>query len=316
MTTAISIRGMGSYIPRLVHDNDSLPPLDKPVSAEALAHIGVQRRGWASEAETPAMMGAAAAREALARAGISELESIDLIIVANWTQRRYIPEWAPALQQQLGARRAFAFDISGACTGFVNGCGIARQFLRDARYRRALVVAAETTAARARPGSKGTLILGDAAGAFVLEAGEAAGGRLLDCEMRSYGEHHGIMDTTPEGGWVRTHIPQRELNQLAARTMAEVCASVLERNGLGLDDIDWLVPHSGTRGVQAKVQATLGMDPDKILTNYAEVGNVSSASIPVALDHFMREGRVQPGDLVLSPAVGTGWYGAAMLLRV
>ena len=311
----ISITGIGSYLPELMHTNETLPPLDKPITPEAIERIGVFKRGWASDLETPAFMASRAAERALAAAEITDPSTIDLIILANWTRRRYIPEWAPAVQRALGATKAFAFDVSGACTGFIYGCSIAANFLQNPRFERALVLAAETTSRRARPMSKATLILGDAAGAFVLEKGARGSGRLIDYELYTDGEHHDIMDISPEG-WVRTHIPQRELNHLAGNTMRTMCATLLERNSLSLDDIDWLIPHSGTAGVQAVVQRVLEIDGDRVLTNYADIGNVSSASIPSALDHFVATGQVQKGQLILSPAVGTGWYGAAMLYRV
>jgi len=306
----VAITGIGTYLPRryALHE---LPPLDEPVGEEELAKIGVVRRGRAGEGEGIAEMGAAAARRALERAGASA-DSIDLIILSNWTQRRYIPEHAPRLQKLLGASSAFGFDVCGACTGFLYGLAIARAFLGERRHRRALVVASETTSQRARPGSKGTIILGDAAGAFVLEKDVAAGGELVDVELATDGDHHEIMDISPEG-WVRTHIAQRELNALAARSMSSACERLLARNRLDWRDVDWLVPHSGTAGVQAALARALPIPPERVLTNYAEVGNVSSASIPVALDEHL--GKIRPGQLVLSAAVGTGWYTAAALYR-
>jgi 3-oxoacyl-[acyl-carrier-protein] synthase-3 len=296
-----------------MHDNRSLPPLDEPVTPEELARIGVERRGWAGEGEGIAEMGAFAARRALARAEVAP-ETLDLIVLANWTQRRYIPEHAPALQRLLGAARAFAFDVCGACTGFVYGLAIARAFLHEPRHRRALVVASETTSRRARPGSKGTLILGDGAGAFVLDKDARGPGALIDVELATHGAHHEIMEISPEG-WVRTHIPQRELNALAARSIAAVCAPLLQRNRLDWSDIDWFIPHSGTAGVQAAIARELPIQGDRILANFASIGNVSSASIPAALDEHVAAGRVKPGQLVVSAAVGTGWYAAGMLYR-
>jgi 3-oxoacyl-[acyl-carrier-protein] synthase-3 len=263
-------------------------------------------------------MALAAAQRALDRAGL-RADALDVVLVANWTQRRFLPEFAPKLKRLLGASNAFAHDLGCACAGFLYGLGTASEFLRNPRYRRALVVASETTSRRARPGSRGTLILGDGAGAFVLErANDDDGqhsGRLIDYELASDGEHHGIMEINA-AGWVQTHLPQRELCALAARSIADVCKRLLVRNGLTLADIAWLVPHSGTAGVQAAIARTLELPDARILTNYAEVGNVSSASIPVALDHFVAQGRVRPGELVLSAAVGGGWYAAAALYTI
>ncbi|HET7504926.1 MAG TPA: ketoacyl-ACP synthase III [Kofleriaceae bacterium] len=314
----VRITGFGSYLPAQMVDNDALPTLDEPIGPADLDRIGVHCRGWAGEHETIAEMAAAAGRSALARAGLTAAE-LDLVILANWTQRRYLPEFAPTVKRLLGAERAFAHDLGCACAGFLYGLGTATEFLRNPRYRRALVIASEQTSRRARPGSRGTLILGDAAGSFVLErAGDdrdPGGGRLIDYELASDGEHAHIMEIT-DAGWVHTSIAQRELCQLAARSIVEVCGRLLARNGRTLADVTWVIPHSGTAGVQAAIVRALELPADRILTNYADVGNVSSASIPVALDHFVASGQVRPGDVVLSAAVGGGWYAAAALYTV
>jgi 3-oxoacyl-[acyl-carrier-protein] synthase-3 len=312
----VRITGFAGYLPALMHDNTTLPALDEPIEPAELDRLGVHRRGWAQGGESVAEMAVIAGRRALERAGLAAAE-LDLIILANWTQRRYLPEFAPTVKHQLGAHRAFAHDLGCACAGFLYGVGTASEFLRNPRYQRALVIASEQTSQRARPGSRGTLILGDAAGAFVLEraAGEPTGGKLIDYELASDGEHAQIMEISPEG-WVRTYIQQRELCGLAARSIAEVSGRMLARNHLTLADIAWVVPHSGTAGVQAAIVKTLGLPPDRILTNYGDVGNVSSASIPIALDHFVTKGVVRPGELILSAAVGGGWYAAAALYTV
>jgi 3-oxoacyl-[acyl-carrier-protein] synthase-3 len=315
-THDVRITGLGSYLPALMHDNATLPPLDEPITPVELDRIGVDRRGWAGNHEGIAEMAAIAARRALARAGVDAAE-LDVVILANWTQRRYLPEFAPSLVRLLGARRAFAHDLGCACAGFLYGVGIASELLRNPRYRRAVVVASEHTSRRAQPGSRATLILGDGAGAFVLErtTGDGSGGRLIDYELACDGEYAGIMEIN-DAGWVHTRIVQRELCALAGRTIAEVSGRLLARNQCTLADVTWVIPHSGTAGVQAAIVRALAVPAERILTNYASVGNVSSASIPIALDHFIARGRVQPGDVVLSAAVGGGWYAAAALYTV
>jgi 3-oxoacyl-[acyl-carrier-protein] synthase-3 len=315
----VFITGIGSYLPRLMHTNETLPPLDSPATPEELEKIGVYRRGWAGEGEGIAEMAAAAARVALERAGI-EARALDAIVLANWTQRRYIPEFAPKVKELLGATRAFAFDVCTACAGFVHGVATSHGFLQNPRFSRALVVASETTSKRGRPGSKATLVFGDGAGAFVLEAatGEAntgRGGPVVDYELAVDGTQHHIMDISDEG-WVRTHVKQQELVALTARCFKEVTRAILARNHLSLADVDWVVPHSGTAGVQAALLKVLELPREKVLTNFASVGNTSSAAIPLALDELVRAGKVQKGQLVLSPTVGTGFYSAALLYRV
>jgi 3-oxoacyl-[acyl-carrier-protein] synthase III len=311
---SVRITGRGTYLPKLSHTNETLPALDAPPTPEQLARLGVYRRGWAGEGEGVAEMGAWAAERALANAG-ARAADIDLLILANWTQRRYIPELAPKVQQLLGASKAFAFDVSGACTGFVNGVAIAHNFLQHARYERALVVGSETVSQRAKPGSRATLVYGDAAAAWVLERGAQAGPLLIDYELQSDGSHHALM-CVDEHGHVETHAPQLEINALAAGSMARVSRKLLERNKLSLSDVSWVVPHSGTEGIQIALQKALEVPADKVLSNFRSVGNVSSAAIPVSLEHFIDAGTIEPGDLILSPAVGTGWYSSAMLYRV
>ncbi|HEV8320336.1 MAG TPA: ketoacyl-ACP synthase III [Myxococcota bacterium] len=312
----VHITGLGGYLPAVMHTNDTLPPLDAPLADGEDVRIGVRRRGWASEAagESIPEMAAAAARQALARAGIAPGE-LDLVLLANWTQRRFIPEHAPRLQALLGAGRAFAFDLCTACAGFVYGVAVAHAFLQNPRFSRALVVASETTSRRGRPGSKSTLIFGDGAGAAVVERGAAGGARVLDYELATDGAHHGAMEID-EHGWVRTHLPQKELNALAARSFAEPAARLLARAGRTMDDVDWVVPHSGTAGIQATLIRALAVPAEKVLSNFATIGNVSSAAIPLALDEFVAAGRIRPGDTVLSPTTGTGWYAAALLLEM
>jgi 3-oxoacyl-[acyl-carrier-protein] synthase-3 len=309
----ISLVGWGSYLPRTVYTNETLPPLDEPASAKDLEKIGVYRRGWAGEGEGIAEMAAEAGKKALARAGVAA-EEIDLLILANWTQRRFIPEFAPRVQQLLGLRRAFAHDVCCACAGFLYGLGTAHSHLQNPRYSRALVIGAETTSKRARPGSKATLVFGDGAGAVVLERGARGAGRLIDYELATYGEHHHIMEIDANG-WVKTHIEQRELAALAASTTAEVLGRALARSHLAITDLRWLVPHSGTAGVQAALARALKFPAERVLFNFPDVGNVSSASIPVAIDHFLANGTIKPGDLVGSTAVGTGWMAAAAIYR-
>jgi 3-oxoacyl-[acyl-carrier-protein] synthase-3 len=299
-----------------MHTNESLPALDSPATPAELEKIGVHRRGWAGEGEGIAEMACEAAQVALERAGVAA-SSLDAIVLANWTQRRFIPEFAPKVQSLLGATRAFAFDVSTACAGFVYGVATVHGFLQNPRFSRALVVAAETTSKRGRPGSKATLVFGDGAGAFVLqtEASADKAGTLIDYELAVDGTQHHIMDINDEG-WVRTHVKQQELIALTARCFKDVTRAVLSRNGLTMSQVDWLVPHSGTAGVQAALVRALELPAEKVLTNFATIGNTSSAAIPLAIDQFVREGRVKKGDLVLSPTVGTGFYSAALLYRV
>lgn len=303
--------GLGTYLPERLVTNRELPALDPPHSLADMDRVGVRARGVASDEEDVLFMALRAAERALAQAQVSA-DSLDFLILANWTERRYVPDFAPRVQQALGARRAFAFDIGCACAGFLYGLTLAHGYLQNPRFQRGLVLASDRSTRRVRPRSRATLVFGDAAAAMVVERDAARGARLIDYELRTDGSQHGIMDIDAEG-YVNPKIKQRELNQLAGSSLASVSRALLERNQLTLDDVDWLLPHSGTAGVQAMLAEHLGAPPEKTLNNLADVGNVTTASIPVSLDHFLKQGKVKPGDRVLSAAVGLGWQYCAVL---
>ncbi|MGZ3450499.1 MAG: 3-oxoacyl-[acyl-carrier-protein] synthase III C-terminal domain-containing protein [Polyangiales bacterium] len=311
---SLFVTGVGSYLPKLMHTNQTLPPLDSEVTEAELEKIGVRLRGWAGEDEGIAEMAARAAERALARADVKAAD-LDFVILANWTQRRYIPEHAPKVKALLGATRAFAFDVSTACAGFVHGVAIAHGFLQNPRFHRGVVVASETTSQRGRPASKSTLVFGDASGAVVVERDRKGAIELIDYELAVDETQHHIMDVNQEG-WVRTHVKQKELVELTSRCFRDTTSKILGRNGLTMNDVDYVLPHSGTAGVQAALVRTLEVPQSKVLTNFATIGNVSSAAIPTALDEFLANGTLKPGHLVLSPAVGTGFYSAALLYRI
>jgi 3-oxoacyl-[acyl-carrier-protein] synthase-3 len=273
--------------------------------------VGVRARGIASDEEDVLEMALRAARRALSQAEVDAL-SLDFLILANWSERRYVPDLAPRVQHALGATRAFAFDVGCACAGFIYGLTLAHGYLQNPRFRRGLVLASDRSTRRIRPKTRATLVFGDAAAAMVVERDAPRGAHLLDYELRTDGSHNQIM-AVDEAGFLNPNIKQRELNQLAGRSLASVSRAVLERNRLTLDDVDWILPHSGTAGVQAMLAEYLGAAPEKTLNNLAAVGNVASASIPVALDHFIKQGLLKPGQRVLSAAVGLGWQYCAVL---
>jgi 3-oxoacyl-[acyl-carrier-protein] synthase-3 len=147
---------------------------------------------------------------------------------------------------------------------------------------------------------------------MVLERGTDRGGRLIDYELTSDGSRNDIMSVDADG-YLKSHIKQADLNALAGRSIGAVSRVLLERNRLTFDDLAWIVPHSGTAGVQAMVAENLGVPASKILTNLPLIGNVTTASIPTALAHFVAEGKIKPGDRVLSASVGLGWHAVAAL---
>lgn len=307
----LHITGLGTYLPERLVTNRELPPLDPPHTLADMDKVGVRARGIASAHEDVQFMALRAAERALAQAEVTA-ESLDFLIFANWSERRYTPDFAPRIQHALGARRAFAFDIGCACAGFLYGLTLAHGYLQNPRFQRGLVLAADRSTDRLRPGSRATLVFGDAASAMVVEKDAGKGSRLHDYELRTDGSQHGIMDVGSDG-FLNPKIKQRDLNQLAGSSLASVSRTLLERNGLSLTDIDWILPHSGTAGVQAMLAEHLGAPPEKTLNNLADVGNVTSSSIPVSLQQFIQQGKLKPGDRILSAAVGLGWQYCAVL---
>jgi 3-oxoacyl-[acyl-carrier-protein] synthase III len=305
------ITGLGTYLPERLVSNRELPPLEPPHSLADMDKVGVRTRGIANDQEDVLFMALRAAERALEQAQVSA-DTLDFLILANWSERRFVPDFAPRVQHALGARRAFAFDIGCACAGFLYGLTLAHGYLQNPRFQRGLVLASDRSTRRIRPHSRATLVFGDAAAAMVVERDAARGARLIDYELRTDGSQHGIMDMGSDG-YLNPKIKQRELNQLAGRSLASVSRALLERNAFGIADVDWFLPHSGTAGVQAMLAEHLGAPAEKTLNNLADVGNVTTASIPVSLDHFIKQGRLKPGDRVLSAAVGLGWQYCAVL---
>ncbi len=303
--------GLGVYLPHAMVTNAALPSLEPELSVAEMDRVGILQRGIASEQEDVCMMAVSAASRALEQAKISP-DTLDFLILANWTERRFVPDFAPRVQHALGASRAFAFDVCCACSGFLYGLSLAHGYLQNPNFSRGLVIASDRSTRHIRPKSRGTLVFGDAAAAVVVERDAGHGGRLLDYELATDGSRHQLMELD-SSGFLVSHIKQRDLNELAGRSIAAVSRTLLARNRLTLDDVTWIIPHSGTAGVQAMVADALAAPAHKILTNLPLIGNVTTASIPAALHHFKELGTVRSGDLILSASVGLGWQSAAVL---
>lgn len=305
------ITGLGTYLPKRMVTNHDLAALEPSRTLEEIERIGIRSRGFAGDDEGVLEMALSAARDALSEAGLAPTD-LDFLILANWTERRYVPDFAPRIQRALGAERAFAFDVCCACSGFLFGLSIAHGYLQNPRFSRGLVLASDRSSDRMRPGSRARLVFGDGAAAAVVERDVGRGGKLIDYELRTDGSRSDIMEIDADG-YLEPHIRQRELNDLAGRSIAEVCRALLDRNRLSLSDVDWIIPHSGTAGVQLMVAEHLRAPREKVLTNLVDVGNLTAASIPTALHHFKRLGVVKPGSLILSASVGLGWQYAGAL---
>ncbi len=311
--SGLRFSGIGHYYPRtLVKHEGEVSVGGRTYSPDDVDALGVRSLHRADEDETLEFMAAKAVESALAKAG-REAGELDLVVVANWTDRQWIPELGPAVAARMGARQALSFDVCGACTGFVHGVQVAASMLvAHPGWRRAVVVAADRFTRRARVGTRGQLVFGDAAGAVVLERGEPAEfaglqDSILGCDADE-------ADTVAaRDGWLR---PKPELIDLAVRSSVSVAERLLERNRIKVSDVDWLVPHPGNNAIHKGVRDALDLPVEKFVTNFAERGNTGCASIPIALSEYTESGLLGAGDLVLSTAVGSGWYFGGLVYRL
>jgi 3-oxoacyl-[acyl-carrier-protein] synthase-3 len=309
----VHVTGLGAYLPERMLENGDLLAAHAELTVADVERVGVLRRGAAGEHEDVPAMAVAACRGAMAESGVAA-DALDFLVVVNWSERRYVPDLAPRVQERLGASRAFAFDIGSACSGFIIGLSIARGYLQSPRFSCGIVVAADRSRDRLRPGSRAGLLFGDGAAAAVLERDAGAGFRVRDYELCTDGTRNGIMGVGPEG-FLESHIRQRELNELAVASLLRVGQKLLARNGLGFSEVDFIVPHSGTAGIQSMLAGALELPRSKILTNLPSVGNLAAASIPTALRHFSDDGTLASARRVLLLAVGLGWQFVAGLLE-
>lgn len=318
------IKGVGHAVPPRVLTNADLEALVETDNEWILQRTGIRERRIADENTATSDIALAAARAALANAGVAPGD-LDLIIVATVTPDHAFPATACLLQRELEAWGAAAFDLEAACTGFIYGLSIADQFIRTGTYRTVLVVAADILSKITDYTDRNTCILfGDGAGAAVLQGGEEPG--LLALEIGADGRG-GELLVQPAGGSrtpasaetvaARQHFIKmagREVFKFAVKIMEESSLRVLEQAGLGPDDVDVLVPHQANLRIIDSACKRLGINQDKVLVNLDRYGNMSAASIPVALSEASALGKIKPGDNVLLVGFGGGltWGAAAI----
>jgi len=315
--------GCGSYLPKQTLTNADLAARIDTSDEWIVQRTGIRERHVAAEGEFTSHLAINAAKAALADAGI-DAQSIDLIVLATSTPDNTFPATAVAVQHGLGINHGAAFDLQAVCSGFIFALATADNFLRAGAFKRALVIGAETFSRILDWTDRGTCVLfGDGAGAIVLEAQEQPGltsdSGVLTTHLRSDGRHKeklfvdGGPSTTQTVGHLR--MEGREVFKHAVGMITDVIVDAFNATGTSADDIDWFVPHQANKRIIDASAHKLHIAPQKVVLTVDRHGNTSAASIPLALDTAVHDGRIKRGDLILLEAMGGGFTWGSALLR-
>ncbi len=314
--------GSGSYLPERILTNDELSKTVDTTDEWIFARTGIKQRHIAADGEWTSDLATKAAGRALAMAQISATE-IDLIIVATATPDQTFPSTATRVQYKLGTTKGFAFDVQAVCSGFVYALSVAAQFIETGKVTNALVIGAETFSRILDWTDRTTCVLfGDGAGAVVLQGQEGQGTKadrgILSTELRSDGTHNELLyvdggpSTTGTAGCLRMR--GKEVFRHAVSNLATIGETALESAGATSEDVDWVIPHQANYRIIEATARKVGIPMEQVILTVSEHGNTSAASIPLALDRAVRDGRVVPNNLLLFEAMGGGftWGAAAM----
>jgi 3-oxoacyl-[acyl-carrier-protein] synthase-3 len=314
------IVGTGGYLPETILTNDQIAQTVDTSDAWIIERTGIRERRIAGKHETASSMAELAARQALASAEI-EPGMIDLIIVATCTPDRIFPSTACLLQQRLNIRDCAAFDVQAACSGFIYALSIADQYVRAGGARRVLVVGSEITSRIIDWSDRSTCILfGDGAGAVVLEATDEPG--ILSTHIHSDGQYQDLLYVPNLNGSGNGEEDERflkmqgnEVFKIAVNTLGRIVDETLTANNLQKSDIHWLVPHQANIRIIVATAKKLQMPMDRVVMTIEKQGNTSAASVPLALNEAIRDGRIQRGQMVLMEAFGGGFAWGSALIR-
>lgn len=317
------VRGCGSYLPPRVVPNAELAGVVETSDEWIVQRTGIRQRHIAAEGETTSVLGIAAARAALADAGL-EPADIDLIVVATSTPDHTFPSTATQIQAGLGMHHGAAFDLQAVCTGFVYAVATADKFLTSGSHRRALVIGAETFSRILDWEDRTTCVLfGDGAGAIVLEAQEGEGTSadrgVLTTQLRSDGRYRDKLYVDGGPGSTKTvghlRMEGREVFRFAVGMISDVVEAAFAETGTSADDLTWFVPHQANKRIIDSSADKLGIAREKVVITVDRHGNTSAASIPLALDAAVKDGRIRRGDLVMIEAIGGGFTWGSALIR-
>ncbi len=312
------ILGTGGHLPARVVANADLEAFVDTNDAWIRERTGIERRHLVVEGETCCDLAEQASRRALESAGVAATE-LDLIVVATTTPDQYFPSTATMLQHRLGANGCAAFDVQAVCAGFVYGLSIADKFVRTGSARRALVVGAETFSRILDWEDRGTCVLfGDGAGAVVLGADATPG--ILSTSLYADGAYKEMLQV-PGGigngdyGNNRVTMKGNEVFKFAVTVLSRLVTETLAANQLGIADVDWLIPHQANLRIIQATARKLHLPMEKVIVTVADHANTSAASVPLALDRAVRDGRIRRGQLLLMEAIGGGFAWGSVLVR-
>lgn len=318
-----TVLGTGSYLPAKCLTNDDLAKTVDTSDEWIVQRTGIKQRHIAAEGEVTSDLAFNAATAALESAGV-DAQDIDLIILATATPDNTFPASAVTVQHRLGIHHGFAFDVHAVCSGFVYALATADAYLRTGMAKRALVIGAETFSRILDWEDRTTCVLfGDGAGAVVLEAREGEGTiadrGILTSHLRSDGQHKEklYVDGGPSATQTTGHLRMegREVFKHAVGMITDVIEDAYKATGLSSDDLTWFIPHQANKRIIDASAKKLGIAPEKVVTTVQLHGNTSAASIPLALDTAVRDGRVKEGDIILLEAMGGGFTWGSALLR-
>lgn len=313
------IKGTGSALPKRRVSNDELAAKVDTSDEWITERTGIKFRHIAGPDETTATLGAEAARNALDAAGMTEAD-IDLIIVATCTPDQTFPATATKVQHILGHHGGVAFDVAAVCSGFLYAFSVAESMIRAGSAKNALVIGSETMTRLLDWEDRGTCVLfGDGAGAVVL-SGEVGERGVLATQLHADGRHNELLyvdggpSTTGTVGKLR--MQGREVFRHAVTNLASVMHEVLEQAELDASDIDWVVPHQANARIIDATVKKLGLPPERVVLTVSEHANTSAASVPLALDGAVRDGRIKADDIVVLEAMGGGFTWGASVVRM
>ncbi|MGD0960137.1 MAG: beta-ketoacyl-ACP synthase III [Methylomonas sp.] len=321
MTRWAKVIGVGAYLPETVRTNHDLSEMVDTTDNWIYERTGIKSRHIAADHETAASMAEHASRQAVAMAGI-DMREIDLIIFATSTPERIYPSSACLLQQRLDIRNCASFDIQAACSGAVYALSMADQYIKTGFSRKVLVVGSEICSRIVDWSDRSTCILfGDGAGAILLSAEEQPG--ILSTHIHADGGYEDLLycpnpqvaAAAKQNEAAYIQMRGNEVFKVAVNTLGRIVDETLEANAMQQSDIDWLVPHQANTRIIAATAKKLGMDMDQVILTLEHQGNTSSASVLLAFNEGIRDGRIKRGHTVLMEAFGAGFTWGSVLLK-